>query len=57
MTYMPWEEMLDNRWICLVKGTYLLELDVGGLRIERHQSLPREKAWGGDVVCSLGIDY
>ena len=40
------KDMLDNRWICLIKGTYLLELDDGGLSIERHQELPQDKALG-----------
>ena len=43
--------MLDHRWICLVKGTYLLQLDDGSLSIERHQSLPQDKA--KTCVCCL----
>ena len=41
------KEMLDSRWICLLKGTYLLELDDSGQCVERHQALPKDKA-----VCS-----
>ena len=45
--YIAWEslkEMLDNRWICLLKGTFLLELDDTSQSVERHQDLPQDKA-------------